>query len=240
MGSVFQAFNEIVEDDFQRYQICGCLHSFLACFFFEVFDISAVLITAGLYYLVSTEIGWSPDITIPVTALGLSFLGFFFGPIGLLSQKAWMLTIYNVRLIIVVIFSFSWMSYAFMKHEERNIFVAFIWFCAALLYLWGTFVTTCAVTYLEQHYRGYDDVDYNKKKMIDEKLVKKLEELKQIELDESDSEISNKERERKNDLQSGMSMNVTRRSSMIASNMSHKKNYSAIDEIIYTENPYKV
>ncbi|VDM76562.1 unnamed protein product [Strongylus vulgaris] len=61
--------------------------------------------------------------------------------------------------------------------------VSTIWFLAALLYFWGLYITSKALTYITTHYRGYDDVDPERVQFIEQMLRDMIDEIKQKELD---------------------------------------------------------
>ncbi|KAL6734637.1 hypothetical protein Aduo_005155 [Ancylostoma duodenale] len=151
---------------------------------FVVFDFFAVLITLIAYGVLNYFIGPSIYTALPMIALLLSATALPFGVIGLLYQRANFLVIYNTRLSFFVLWSIAWMVFSLQSQGGvLGVAVSLVWFLAALLYFWGLYVTSKAITYVTTHYRGYDDVDPERVQFIEQMLRDMMDEIKQKELD---------------------------------------------------------
>ncbi|XGW10559.1 hypothetical protein V3C99_012229 [Haemonchus contortus] len=178
------ALAELGEEGNEDYQVCSCLHSFIACLAFQVFDLFAVLITFAVYAIAHYYYGPSLQTSVPAAALFLFAVAFPTGTIGLLYERANLLVIYNTRISIIVIWSITWMIISMMSNTGTlSLAVALFWFLATVFYFWGLFVTSKALTYITTHYRGYDDVDPDRVQFIEQMLRNMIDEIKQRELD---------------------------------------------------------
>ncbi|CAJ0606408.1 unnamed protein product [Cylicocyclus nassatus] len=149
-----------------------------------VFDFFAILITLIAYAVVNYISGSSLFTVLPLIPLLSSAAVLPLGVIGLLYQHANLLVIYNTRLSLFVIWCIVWMGVSLIYQGEIvGLIASIIWFIAALLYFWGLYVTSKALTYITTHYRGYDDVDPERVQFIEQMLRDMIDEIKQKEID---------------------------------------------------------
>ncbi|EYC28170.1 hypothetical protein Y032_0008g369 [Ancylostoma ceylanicum] len=149
-----------------------------------VFDFFAFLLTLISYSVLNYFVGSSIYTTLPIVALLLFAAALPFGVVGLLYQRANFLIIYNTRLSLFVLWSIAWMVFSLLSQGGvLGVAVSLVWFLAALLYFWGLYVTSKAITYVNTHYRGYDDVDPERVQFIEQMLRDMIDEIKQKELD---------------------------------------------------------
>ncbi|WKX93789.1 hypothetical protein Q1695_011229 [Nippostrongylus brasiliensis] len=188
------ALAELGEEGNEDYMVCSCLHSFIACLAFQVFDFFAVFLTLLVYAVVRYFNLSHLNTTLPTTALVLFAVSFPTGVVGLLYERANLLAMYNARLWIIVIWSLCWMVYSMMsKAGILGIIVATVWFLGAISYFWGVYVTSKAMTYVTTHYRGYDDVDPDRAQYIEQMLRNLMDEIKQREYDIASGAIPDRE-----------------------------------------------
>ncbi|KJH41192.1 hypothetical protein DICVIV_12831 [Dictyocaulus viviparus] len=178
------ALSELGEEGNEDYVVCDCLHSFVACLAFQVFDFFAVFITLLVYGAINYSQDTSIHTLLPLFTLILSAIAFPTGAIGLLYEKTNLLVIYNTRISLIVLWSFSWMIVTFLvRGDVVGLVTSLFWFIAAVFYFWGLFVTSKALTYVTSHYKGYDDVDPERVQYIEQLLRDLMDEIKQKELD---------------------------------------------------------
>ncbi|KAK6736180.1 hypothetical protein RB195_019073 [Necator americanus] len=178
------ALAELGEEGNEDYVVCNCMHSFIACLAFQVFDFFGVGIALVAYGALNYFQETSLYTTLPFVVLLFFAAALPLGVVGLLYQRPNLLVVYNTRLSIVVLWSLAWMTFSLLSKEGILGFaVSLFWFLAALCYFWGLFVTSKALNYVTTHYRGYDDVDPERVQFIEQMLRDMIDEIKQKELD---------------------------------------------------------
>ncbi|CAD6198438.1 unnamed protein product [Caenorhabditis auriculariae] len=155
---------------------------FLACFFFQIFDFSGLLLLFAVYGFLS-YLNPTIENTVPLIAIFSAFLTFPTGPHGLFMDNGKTLLTYYIRLYCIFIFSLVWMLFCLMVEEGFfNWMMGWIWFFVVLFHIWGIFVTHRAYDFIENRYKGYDDVDPELRVTFQKNCCKKnLEELEEAE-----------------------------------------------------------
>ncbi|PAV73240.1 hypothetical protein WR25_14323 [Diploscapter pachys] len=179
---------ELGEEENAVHQICNCMHSFVACFCFQIVDFSLVYLTLIAYFcffmedLVNKGVGIREQHFIPLLTLVVSITVYPAGFYGLFWDKPVFLAIYGYRLWLIVLFSVGWMGYCiFYQSNVFGFVVAFVWFVTLLIYLWGIFVTSRARDFIENRYTGIEDVDPEMKEKFKELLEQNLAAVEDLE-----------------------------------------------------------
>ncbi|KAH7720829.1 hypothetical protein AAVH_11668 [Aphelenchoides avenae] len=154
----------VAEDESGDYELCcGSIHAYVALLAFMPFDIGAVMLTLAVYwcYALHPDLGGTSWMTIAsILALLASALTSVTGPIGMLFENTKLLGAYGWRLCVIAVFSIFWAILGFKSLKGLGAFLATgFWLASFVIYAVGMYYCRRATAFLENRYKGYDDVD---------------------------------------------------------------------------------